>query len=239
MSPILIEDGKTVQHEAVDGHATEDVHKPSSLQRTEHIEQKLAAAVLTALDELMIAAQADKPRCARYDDAQVFPITAINVLSGRDQIRYMRLLRGIARAVGVPPFGSVSVLLANDIVYTAAAALNIDMPQSFRGHDQSAHDIVWMPDLSQLTGIAMQINMRASGRDLSRSMSPVRSITPQGRARGGRPQVDSGQRGSALLKSTYPPHCVSAWCPRTATYNGEPGEHCCFTCRRGQPCAAN
>ena len=120
MSPILIEDGKTVQHEAVDGHATEDVHKPSSLQRTEHIEQKLAAAVLTALDELMIAAQADKPRCARYDDAQVFPITAINVLSGRDQIRYMRLLRGIARAVGVPPFGSVSVLLANDIVYTAA-----------------------------------------------------------------------------------------------------------------------
>ena len=141
----------------------------------------------------------------------------------------MRLLRGIARAMGVPLFGSVTVLLAN--VYTAAAALNIDMPRSFRGHGQHAN--ICLSDLSQLTDIAMQINMRGSvhsGRDVSLSMSPIKSVTPKGRVRGGRPQADTGQQGSALPKSTYPPHCVSVGCPCTATYNGEPGEHCCFAC---------
>ena len=189
MSPILIDDEHTVQRQGVDEHAPEDVHGSSPLQHTEPVEQKMAAAILTALDEITIEAHAGTPRHARCDDAQVFPITVINVLSVRDQIRYMRLLRGIERAMGVPPFGSVSVLLAN--VYTAAAALNIDMPQRFRGHGQHAN--AWLPDLSQLTDIAMHINMRNSGQHVSLRLSPIRSVTPQGRARGGRPQADIGQ----------------------------------------------
>ena len=235
MSPILINDDITAQREAVDEHAFKDVQESSSLQRSEHVEHTLAAAMLTALDEIAIAAHAGKPNRDQCGDAQVFHITVINVLSGRDQIRHMRMLRGIASARVVPPFGAVSALLAE--VYTVAIEHNIDVPQSFQGHGQNAH--VWMHDLSQLTDIAMQINMRVGAREISRRMSPIRSVTPQGRARGVRPQTDSGRKGNALSAPTDHPHCVSVGCPGTATYNGEPGEHCCFTCRRGQPCAAN
>ena len=111
MSPILIHDTVTAQHEAVDEHTSVDVLESSFLQHAERMEQPLATAMLSALDEIAIAAQAGKPGRDRCGEVQVFSITAINVLSGRDQIQYMRLLRGIARAVGVPPFGSVSVLL--------------------------------------------------------------------------------------------------------------------------------
>ena len=115
----------------------------------------------------------------------------------------------------------------------------MDMPQSFGGHGQGA--LVWMPDLSQLTDIALQIKMRAAAgaREVGRHMSPIRSVTPQGRAHGGRPSTDLVQKGSALPTQTDPPHCVSVECPCTATHNGEPGEHCCITCRRGQLCADN
>ena len=147
MSPILIHDTPTVQHEAVGEHKSEDDMSSSILQHAERVEQPLATAMLLALDEIAITAQAGKPSRDRCGEVQVFPITAINVLSGRDQIRYMRLLRGIARAVGVPPFGSVSVLLSN--VHAAATALNMDMPRSFGGHGEGAR--VWMPDLSQLS----------------------------------------------------------------------------------------
>ena len=71
MSPILIDDDQTVQRKSVDEHAPEDAHESSSLQHTEHVEQQLAAAILTALDEIMIEAHADTPRHARCDDAQV------------------------------------------------------------------------------------------------------------------------------------------------------------------------
>ena len=159
----------------------------SILHHAERVEQPLATAMLLALDEIAITAQAGKPSRDRCGEVQVFPITAINVLSGRDQIRYMRLLRGIARAVGVPPFGSVTVLLSN--VTAAATALNIDMPRSFGGHGQGAH--VWMPDLSQLTDLAIHINMRAGAPAVNRAMSPITSVHQQRRARGGRPSTDS------------------------------------------------
>ena len=213
MSPILIHDTVTAQREAVDDQASEDVLESPPMQRSDRVRQPLAAAMLTALDAIAIAAQAGKPSRDRCSDVQVFPITAINVLSSRDQIRYMRLSRGIARAVGVPPFGSVTVLLSN--VHTAATALNIDMPRSFGGHGQGAH--VWMPDLSQLTDMAIQINLRAGAPAVNRAMSPIRSVPQQGRARGGRPSTDSCLKGSALSPLTDPPHCVSAGCPCTAT----------------------
>ena len=113
MSPILTHDSPTVQHEAVDVHTSEDSMSSSTLHHAERVEQPLATAMLLALDEIAITAQAGKPSRDRCGEAQVFPITAIQVLSGRDQIRYMRLLRGIARAVGVPRFGSVTALLSN------------------------------------------------------------------------------------------------------------------------------
>ena len=229
MSPILIHDTTTAQHEAVDNDTPQGVLESLPSQRHDHGRdgQPLAAAMLTALDEIATAAQPHKPSHDRCVDVQVFPITAINVLSGRDQIRYLRLLRGIARAVGVPPFGSVTVLLSN--VDTAARALNIDMPRSFGGHGQGAN--VWMPDLSQLTDMAVQINLRAGAPAVNRAMSPITSVLQQGRARGhgSRPSTDStlNSKGSALPTLTDPPHCVSAGCPcySTATYNGEPGEH--------------
>ena len=226
MSPILIHNA-TAQHEAVVDDAPEGALSAPTAQQ--HM------TMLEALDDIATAAQARKPSRGRCDEAQVFPITAINVLSGRDQIRYMRLLRGIARAVGVPPFGSVTALLAN--VHVAARALNIEMHRSFAGHDQGAN--VWLPDLTQLTDLAIHINMRAGAPAVNRAMSPVTSVPRQGRTRGGRPSTDSTLKGSALPALTDPPHCVSAGCPCTATYNGEPGEHCCFTCSRGQPCAEN
>ena len=206
----------------------------STLHHAERVEQPLATAMLLALDEIAITAQAGKPSRDRCGTAQVFPITAIQVLSGRDQIRYMRLLRGIARAVGVPPFGSVTALLSN--VYVAARALNIEMHRSFGGHGQGAN--VWLPDLSQLQDLAIHINMRAGAPTVNRAMSPITPAHQQRRARGGRPSTDT-LKGSALPPLTDPPHCVSAGCPCTATYNGEPGEHCCLTCRRGKPCEAN
>ena len=145
MSPILMHDSPTVQREAVDVHTSEDDMSSSTLHHAERVEQTLATAMLLALDEIAITAQAGKPSRDRCGTAQVFPITAIQVLSGRDQIRYMRLLRGIARAVGVPPFGSVTALLSN--VYVAARALNIEMHRSSGGHGQGVN--VWLPDLSQ------------------------------------------------------------------------------------------
>ena len=69
-------------------------------------------------------------------------------------------------------------------------------------------------------------------------MSPITPAHQQRRACGGRPSTDT-LKGSALPPLIDPPHCVSAGCPCTATYNGEQGEHCCLTCRRGKPCDAN
>ena len=88
MSPILVRD-TTAQQEAVGDAAPEGALSSSPAQHHE--------TMLAALDEIAIAAQARKPSCDRCGEVQVFPITAINVLSGRDQIRYMRLLRYRAR----------------------------------------------------------------------------------------------------------------------------------------------
>jgi hypothetical protein len=162
----------------------------------------------------------------------MFPLTGISTLSGKEQIRYMRLLRGIARALGVAPFGSTAQLLA--AIHQAARAHSIDTPGSYPGHDTDMADR-WFPDMSALHDMALQINMRRGGHTVSRHMSPIRSVTPPGRpSRSGRPQVPdtSGMREAH-------PSCATPGCPCTSSYNGAPGEACCRTCSKGTPCASN
>ena len=93
----------------------------------------------------------------------------------------------------------------------------------------------WIPDLSELTDMALQINMRMGSHHVSRSMSPTRSVTPPGwPSRPGRPQVPD-----ASGKSDSHPSCATPGCPCTSTFNGKLGEACCRTCQRGTPCASN
>ena len=170
--------------------------------------------------------------CAHQRAATAFPL--ISSLSRTEQIRYMRLLRGIARALGVAPFGSTAQILAN--VHQAARTHSIDTPGSYPGHDTDMADR-WLPDMSELTDMALQINMRRGGHTVSRHMSPIRSAAvtpPGGPSRSGRPQVPdaSGKRDGH-------PSCATPGCPCTSTYSGEPGEACCRTCRQGTPCASN
>ena len=144
----------------------------------------------------------------------------------------MRLLRGIARALGAAPFGSTAQILAT--VHQAARAQSIDTPGSFYGHGTDMADR-WLPDLSELTDMALQINMRMGGHTMSRHTSPVRSMTPPGRpSRSGRPQAPdtSGKRGGH-------PSWATLGCPCTSTVSGEPGEACCRTCKQGTPCASH
>ena len=124
-------------------------------------------------------------QCEHQHAAVVLPL--ISSLSRREQIRYMRLLRGIARALGAAPFGSTAQLLAT--VHQAARAHSIDTPGSLPGHDTDMADR-WLPDLSELTDMALQINMRMGGHTVPRSMSPTRSVTPPGwPSCSGRPQA--------------------------------------------------
>ena len=84
--------------------------------------------------------------------------------------------------------GSVWVHCADtgDSVHQAARAQSIDTPGSYPGHDTAMADR-WLPDVSELTDMALRINMRRGGHTVSRHMSPVRSVTPPGRpSRSGR-----------------------------------------------------
>ena len=123
--------------------------------------------------------------CANQRAAMVFPL--ISSLSRTEQIPYMRLLHGISRALGVAPFGSTAQILAN--VHQAARAHSNDTPGSYPGHDTDMADR-WLPNMSELTDMALPINMRRTGHTVSRHMSPVRSVTPPGGpSRSGRPQA--------------------------------------------------
>ena len=177
-----------------------------------------------------------RERCRDYTAIRISArgsgVPLISSLSRREQIRYMRLLCGIARALGAAPFGSTAQLLA--AVHQAARAHSIDTPGSFPGHDTDMADR-WLPDLSDLADMALQVNMRMGSHTVSRSMSPTRSVTPPGGpSRSGRPQAHdtSGKREGH-------PSCVMQGCPCTSTFNGEPGEACCRTCQQGVPCASN
>ena len=68
--------------------------------------------MLQALDAIRLEhdAEVTPQRCRHQQEAVVFPL--ISSLSRREQIRYMRLLCGIARALGAAPFGSTAQILA-------------------------------------------------------------------------------------------------------------------------------
>ena len=170
---------------------------------------------------------------------QVFPVSAIQVLSGREQIQYMRLLRGIARALGTQHFGSTMQILINVHNVIAARRLQFDTPGSIPGHDTDIAD-QWLPTISELMDMGMHINMRYGPHTTSRYCSPLRSRTPPGgRHRPQRPAaLDTATDGKGA-PHVQGPHCATPGCPCTSTFNDQPGESCCRTCRRGTPCAAN
>ena len=130
------------------------------------------SALAQALDDIALDHCADNARhSARQQEAIVFPL--ITSLPRAQQIRYMRLLRGIARALGVAPFGSTAQILAT--VHQAARAQSIDTPGSYPGHDTDMADR-WLPDVSALHDMALQINMRRGGHTVSRHMSPTANM---------------------------------------------------------------
>ena len=100
--------------------------------------------MISALDAIRLEssdyAATNTQHCTHRRDAVVFP-TTINSPSRREQVRYMRLLRGIARA----PFGSTAQILA--AVHVAARRHSIDTPGSYTGHDTDMADR-WLPTLS-------------------------------------------------------------------------------------------
>ena len=201
--------------------------------------------MISALDAIRLEhdthATTNVQRCHQRREAVVFPVTMISSLSGREQIRYMRLLRGIARALGAAPFGSTAQLLA--AVHVASRRHSIDTPGSYPGHDTDMADR-WLPTLSDLTDMALQINMRMGAHHVSRSLSPVRSVTPQGwPSRRNRPPADIADAPTQGFKTDYQstdhPRCVRSDCPCSSTWNGEAGEHCCRTCRHHGRCADN
>ena len=201
-------------------HSTQAVHTES-----EHTGHTTTAASIThpdmisALDAIRLAHDTDATtnvqRCQQRREAVVFPVTMISSLSGREQIRYMRLLRGIARALGAAPFGSTAQLLA--AVHVASRQHSIDTPGSYPGHDTDMADR-WLPTLSDLTDMALQINMRMGAHHVSRSLSPIRSVTPQGwPSRRNRPPADAADAPTAGFKTGYQstehPRCVRGDCP--------------------------
>ena len=124
-------------------------------------------------------------QCTHQHEAVVFPV--ISSLSRREQMRYTRLLRDIVRAPGAALLGST------------ARAYSIDTPGSLPGHDTDIVDMAdrWLPGLSELTDMALQINMRMGGHTVSRSMSPIHSVTPPaGVSCSGRPQVSQCQQAA-------------------------------------------
>ena len=229
MSPIIV------------AHSTHSVHTES--ERTGDItaaDSTTHPDMISALDAIRIEISNDAPtstqHCTHRHEAVVFPIN-INSLSHREQIRYMRLLRGIARALGAAPFGSTAQILA--AVHVAARRHSIDTPGSYPGHDTDMADR-WLPDLSDLTDMALQINMRMGAHHVSRSLSPIRSVTPPGgTSRRSRLSADTP---TEVCKPTGQqtdehPSCVRPGCPCPSTWNGKAGEHCCRSCRRGKRCA--
>ena len=162
MSPIIV------------AHSTQTVHTES--ERTGDItaaDSTTHPDMISALDAIRLessnAAPPNIQRCRHRHEAVVFPIN-INSLSRREQIRYMHLLRGIARALGAAPFGSTAQILAT--VHSAARQHSIDTPGSLPGHDTDMADR-WLPDLSDLTDMALQINMRMGAHQVVRSLSPI------------------------------------------------------------------
>ena len=135
MSPIIV------------AHSTHTVHSES--ERTGDItaaDSTTHPDMISALDAIRLesstAAPSHTQRCRHQREAVVFPVN-INSLSRREQIRYMRLLRGIARALGAAPFGSTAQKLAT--VHRAARRHSIDTPDSLPGHATDMADR-WLPD---------------------------------------------------------------------------------------------
>ena len=146
----------------------------------------------------------------------------------------MRLLRRIARALGAAPPGSTAQILAT--VHSAARRHAIDTPGSLPGHayDTDMADR-WLPDINDLTDMALQINMRTGAHHVGRSLSPIRSVTPPGW-----PSHRNRPPATEVYKTDYQTDehhsCVRPGCPCTSTFNGK---HCCRTCQRGRRCADN
>ena len=155
--------------------------------------------MISTLDAMQMESSNDTStntqHCTHQREAVVFP-TTINSLSRREQIRYMRLLRGIARALGAAPFGSTAQILAT--VHVAAMRHPIDTPGSYHDHDTDMADR-WLPDLSELTDMALQINMRMGAHHVSCSLSPIRSVTPPGG-----PSRRSSPSADALTQNRLP-----------------------------------
>ena len=241
MSPLMDADHRNT---AIDMVADGVAEQPSVPPTSEMSDPDLSTVILHSLDEIKIERSTPVPqqRCQHRHNPQVFPrpVSVINMVSGREQMRYMRLLRGVAtvaRVLGVQPFGTTQHILIN--VHMAARRLQFDTPGSIPGHDTDIADR-WVPTLSELTDMAMHINMRYGPHATSRCLSPIRSRTPPGgRHRPRRPDAPADTGEGKELPRVRRPHCAMRGCPCTSTFNGQPGEACCRTCRRGTPCAAN
>jgi hypothetical protein len=227
MSPVWGDDHRDVAVDMVPDSVNVQVAEPRQVAVSD-----LHSTIVENLDSIA-STYATHRSCHHRRAPQVFPVSAIQALTGREQVRYMRLLRSIASALGVQPFGSTRHILIN--VHIAARRLQFDTPGSIPGHDTDMPNR-WLPTLYELQDMALHINMRYASQTTSGRRSPVRSRTPPGgRHRPHRPAVphdtvdDKGQL----------PSCVTPGCPCTSTYNGQPGEACCRTCSRGDPCKAN
>ena len=231
MSPVWGDDHRDV--------AVDMVPDSVNIQLTEsrHVAvSDLHSTIVENLDSIG-STYATHHHCHHQRAPQVFPVSAIQALTGREQVRYMRLLRGIARALGVQPFGSTRHILIN--VHLAARRLQFDTPGSIPGHDTDIPDR-WLPTMSELQDMALHINMRYGTRTTSRCLSPIRSRTPPGgRHRPHRPAAPHDTAAGKGPPQMQGPSCATPGCPCTSTYSGQPGEACCRTCSRGTPCKAN
>ena len=218
LSPLVSDDHCDIAIDMVADSVNEQTRTPPTPDISE---PDLSTVILHSLDEIRIerSTQCHVPqhRCHSRRNPQVFPVSAINVLSGREQIQYMRMLRGIARALGVQPFGSTRHILIN--VHLAARRLQFDTPGSIPGHDTDIADR-WLPTLSELRDMAMHINMKYGPHTTGRCLSPTRSRTPPGgRHRPHRPDApaDVGEgKGSPHVQG---PHCAMRGYPCKLIFN--------------------
>ena len=236
MSPLVTDDHIDIAIDMVPDSVNEHMATPPTLDISK---PDLSTAILHSLDAIRVERNPQTPQqqCHLQRNPQVFPVSAIQVLSGREQIQYMRLLRGIAHALGVQPFGSTRHILID--VHLAARRLQFDTPGSMPGHDTDITDR-WLPTISELRDMGMHINMRYGPHTTGRCLSPTRSRTPPGgQHRPHRPAVPDEAAEGKGPPHEQGPHCGMPGCPCTSTFNGQPGEACCCTCRCGTPCKAN
>ena len=110
MSPLIHDDHSDIALDMVPDSVNERMAQPPT---PDIGEPEFNTAILHSLDAIRVerSIQTPQQQCHLRRDPQVFPVSAIQALTGREQMRYMRLLRGIARALGVQPFGSTRHLL--------------------------------------------------------------------------------------------------------------------------------